>query len=682
MDKRKVIVVAAAALIIIVLIAAIRGIVAKLGESKPQDILNEYIGYLQNEQYEQMYELLADKSKTDYSQEVFISRNKNIYSGIEAKDIKLDNVTVEENKDEGKATVRYNMTMNTLAGNINFSNSIKLVKNEEDEYRILWSSTVIHPDLDDTEKLRTSVNKPKRGSIYDRNNVLLAGEGTISSVGLVPGKMNPDPAEDIKKLAELLEISEEKIKNLLGASYVKSDTFVEIATVSKENYTLKEELLKVKGIKISDSKGRVYPYGEQMAHLIGYVQNITAEELKENEGKGYTQNSVIGKNGLEKVYEDRLKGTSGAEIYITDSQGNRNQTLAKIEVQNGEDIKLTIDARIQKYVYNEFKNEKAATVVMNPKTGEVLAICSTPSYDTNEFILGMSNSKWQALQDNENKPLYNRYQAVYAPGSSFKPVIGAIGLTTSKIDKDDDFGKSGTKWQKDTTWGPYHVTTLKSYNEKANLANALIYSDNIYFAKAALKIGKDTLSTELNKIGFNNPIKIAQTMNSSTFANNNTFESEIQLADTGYGQGKVLTNPVHLASIYTAFVNDGNMIMPYIEYKENAKVEIYIENAFSKEAANTIKEDLIQVVENQNGTAHSAKISGVKLAGKTGTAEIKASQDDETGTEIGWFNAFIADENSSKQYLVVSMIENVKDKGGSHYVIPKVKSIIQKSINL
>ena len=510
--------------------------------------------------------------------------------------------------------------------------------------------------------------------------MLLAGEGTVSSVGLVPGKMNENSEEDIKKLSELLEISEDRINSLLGASYVQDDTFVAITNVAKENYDLKEQLLEIPGVKITDATARVYPYGEEIAHLIGYVQNITAEELEENSDKGYTANSVIGKTGLERVYEDRLRGYDGSEIYITDSQGNRNQTIAKIDVQNGEDIKLTIDVSIQSYVYEEFKNDKSAVVIMNPKTGEILALCSTPSYDTNDFILGISSSKWESLQNDANNPLYNRYQASYAPGSSFKPVIGAIGLTTGKIDKDEDFGTSGTAWQKDSSWGTYNVTTLATYSGKANLLNALIYSDNIYFAKAALKIGSDTLSSELNRIGFNKQIDFAQAMTASTFANNSTFESEIQLADTGYGQGKVLTNPVHMASIYSAFVNNGNMIKPYIEYAEMPKSEVYIQNAFSSDAANTIKEDLIQVVENPNGTAHEAQISGVTLAGKTGTAEIKESQDDETGTELGWFNAFIADENSSKQYLIISMVEDVKGRGGSHYLLPKVKSIFQKII--
>lgn len=145
----------------------------------------------------------------------------------------------------------------------------------------------------------------------------------------------------------------------------------------------------------------------------------------------------------------------------------------------------------------------------------------------------------------------------------------------------------------------------------------------------------------------------------------------------GYGQGEVLVNPIHMAAIYSAFVNNGNMIKPYLEYKENAasSSEYWIKDAFTKEAADTIKDDLIQVVESSGGTGHGAKTPGMKIAGKTGTAEIKKSTTDTTGTELGWFNAFIADETSQKQMLVVSMVEDVKNRSGSLYVVPKVKKI-------
>ena len=138
-----------------------------------------------------------------------------------------------------------------------------------------------------------------------------------------------------------------------------------------------------------------------------------------------------------------------------------------------------------------------------------------------------------------------------------------------------------------------------------------------------------------------------------------------------------MVNPIHMASIYSAFVNEGNMIKPYLEYKQNASSnsEYWIKEAFTKEVAETIRDDLVQVVENAGGTGHGAKTPGLKLAGKTGTAEIKKSTTDKTGTELGWFNAFIADEKSQKQMLVVCMIEDVKNRNGSLYVVPRVKKM-------
>ena len=667
--------------IIVALIIIVTGICGflylKNNSEKPEDVLTKYMSYINEENYSEMYNLLTDDSKQSITQEDFIKRNKNIYNGIESANLTIELNEVEK-IDSNSANITYTTSMDTVAGSLSFKNIATLTK-KDGKYYINWSSNLIYPNLNNQDKIKVNVHQARRGNIYDRNNNEIASEGVVSSVGVVRGKLNSDTKEsDIKSIADLLEISEDTINKALNASYVKDDMFIPLKNVSKDNIELKQKLLQVKGVKITDAQSRVYSYGEALAHLIGYVQNITAEELKENAGKGYTQNSKIGKSGLEKIYEDRLKGTNGVEVYIVDNNNNKKETIAQTIEKDGEDIKLTIDINIQKDAYEQFKQDKSASVVMNPKTGEILALVSTPAYNANDFLFGMSNQKWETIQNDENKPLYNRFLGKFVPGSSFKPVIGAIGLTTNKFSADEDLGPSGNSWQKDSSWGDHYVTTLATYSRPAILKNALIYSDNIYFAKAALKIGGDTLKSQFEKLGFNKQIDLGLQTTSSQYANNNTFSSEGAIADTGYGQSEVLVNPIHMASIYSAFVNDGNMIMPYIEYKENKNPEYLVKDAFSKDSANEIKQDLQQVVDDPAGTANSAKISGIKLAGKTGTAEIKKSKEDIEGTEIGWFNAFIADENSSEQLLMISMVEDVKNRGGSHYVIPKVKSIFEK----
>ena len=422
---------------------------------------------------------------------------------------------------------------------------------------------------------------------------------------------------------------------------------------------------------ITEAESRVYPYGESTSHLLGYVQQINAEELEEMKDKGYDEQSVVGKSGLEKLYEDRLRAKEGYKISILDSQGNEKTALAMKPAEDGEEIHLTIDIQWQQKLYDAYKEDKSCSVVMNPKSGEVLALVSTPSFNSMDFVLGISQTKWDELNNNPDKPMYNRVRETWAPGSSFKPVTGAVGLTTGAFTAEEDFGASGLSWQKDESWGNYKVTTLHEYNG-AVLKNALIYSDNIYFAKAALKIGADTFAKQLDKLGFGQDIPFDIGMTSSQYSNGDTFETEVQLADSGYGQGQVLVNPLHLACIYSAFFNEGNMISPYLEYQEGKNPSYWVENAFTPEAAATIYEDLKEVVSNPEGTGHSAaQVAGVALAGKTGTAEIKESQEDKDGTELGWFAVYNTEGLDGQTVLMLNMVEDVKGRGGSGYVVNK-----------
>lgn len=657
-------------IIIVVIIIAIVAFFIINKTEKPEQALQNYFTKISEEKYEEAYEMLSTSAKNKIAKDTFVKKNKSIYDGIDMTNLKTEITNVEKNE-----KITYNQKMNTSAGEISFSNEAS-VKKEDKKYKINWDNSLIYPELNENDKIRVKTLKAERGNIYDRNNILLAGKGNISSIGLVPGKMSANKEEDIKKLSNILGVSEDSINNKLEMSYVKDDTFVPIKNVAKTESQLKEQALSIPGVKITTESSRVYTLGKEASQLIGYVQSISAEELEENKGKGYNSNSVIGKAGIEKAYEETLRGKDGKEIYIEDENGKRLKTVAKQEVENGKDIKLTIDANKQKQVYESLEENKGAYVAMDSKTGEIIALVSTPSYDSNDFVLGMSTEEWKNLSEDEKNPLLNRFTKSWSPGSTFKPVTGAIGITENIIDPKEDFGRSGLSWQKDSTWGSYMVTTLTPYNEPANMQNALIRSDNIYFAKIALKIGYNKFMEGINKLGFNEDVNFEIETTKSTYDTDGKITDEVQLADSGYGQGQILVNPIHMASIYSAFVNNGNMIKPTIIYKEDKKVEYLKENAISQEAANTIKEDLIQVVENPNGTAHDAKVEGIKIGAKTGTAELKASKD-EKGEVLGWFNAFTVNESNENQLVVVSMIEDANSVGGSHYLFPKVTQLFK-----
>lgn len=653
----------------------------------PEELLVEYMNHIPAQEYEQMYKMLHIEASGNVSQEDFIKRNSAIYEGIEIQNMAVEIIAY----DEEQLTVTYQTSFDTVAGEISFENEAFFLEGE-DGYKLVWDNSLIFPNLASTDKVRVLTTQANRGEILDRNGRVLAGKGTASSVGIVPGKLE-NREEAIAKIAELLETTPEVIEKKLSAQWVKDDSFVPIKTIPRveeiellkvepDEDVLKEKerhesLLAIPGVMISDVEVREYPLGEAAAHLVGYVQSVTAEDLEEHAGEGYTANSVIGRSGMEGLFEKELKGQNGCRIYIVNSEGKEKEELACILVQHGQDIKLTIDASLQIALYEQFQEDKSCSVAMNPYTGEVLALVSTPSYDNNDFIMGLSSEQWTALNDDEDKPMYNRFRQVWCPGSTFKPVTAAVGLESGAIDPNEDYGNVGLSWQKDASWGSYYVTTLHAY-EPVILENALIYSDNIYFAKAALKIGYEEMESSLTQLGFNAELPFEIKMAKSQYSNSESIETEIQLADSGYGQGQVLVNPLHLACIYSAFCNEGNIIKPYLVYQNEVSAEYWISGAFSSETASRVLEGTKKVVNDSHGTGYAAHRDDLVLAGKTGTAEIKASKDDTSGTELGWFAVFTAEETVERPILIISMVEDVKGRGGSGYVVKKDSLVLEE----
>ncbi len=669
--------------------------------TKPDELLLTYMDYISEQKYEEMYQMLDIDASGQISEEDFIKRNSAIYEGIEIQNMTTTIISYDVDKPSGvrvpfggkeeRNVVKYQTAFDTVAGNISFENEAYFLK-REDGYKLAWSDSLIYPGLSSMDRVRVSTTQAKRGEILDRNDRILAGPGVASSVGIVPGKLeNMDRA--VEQIAELLGIESEEIEKKLSAKWVKEDSFVPVKTLQKveeielmsvepdeeviKEHERQQQLLEIPGVMISDTEVRAYPLGDAAAHLVGYVQSVTAEDLEKHAGEGYTASSVIGRSGAEGLFEKELKGQNGCRIYIVDSDGNEKEELACRIVENGKDIKLTIDSELQKALYEQFQSDKSCSVAMNPYTGEVLALVSTPSYDNNDFIMGLSSEKWAALNEDENKPMYNRFRQVWCPGSTFKPITAAIGLESGAVDPNEDYGNVGLSWQKDASWGSYHVTTLHAYNPVV-LENAIIYSDNIYFAKAALKIGAEEMKDSLLRLGFQEELPFEIVMAKSQYSNTENIETEIQLADSGYGQGQILINPLHMACIYTAFCNEGNVIKPHLLYSQETKTEYWIPNAFSVAHTNIVLEGLKKVVNDSHGTGYAAHREDILLAGKTGTAEIKASKEDTSGTELGWFAVFTAESTVERPILIVSMVEDVKGRGGSGYVVGKDKEVLER----
>lgn len=627
----------------VIIICATKFIGERKDRTTPEEVLLKYMGYIQDQNYTAMYQLIDVEASGQITEEDFVKRNSAIYEGIEVQDMAVEILSCDMEKN----VVQYQTDFDTVAGEIRFENEAFFLK-AEDTYKLVWVDSLIYPELSETDKVRVSVTQAKRGEISDRNGRVLAGQGTASSVGIVPGKLeNQD--DSLKQIADLLGMKSEEIELMS----------LEPDEEALKEYERQQRLLEIPGVMISDKEVRSCPLKDAAAHLVGYVQYVTAEDLEKHAGEGYTANSVIGRSGAEGLFEKELKGQNGYRIYIVDSDGNEKEELASRIVENGKDIKLTIDAELQEDFYEQFQSDQSCSVAMNPYTGEVLALVSTPSYDNNDFILGLSSEKWEALNEDENKPMYNRFRQIWCPGSTFKPITAAIGLESGAVDPNEDYGNVGLSWQKDASWGSYHVTTLHDYHPVV-LENALIYSDNIYFAKAALKIGAEEMKDSLQRLGFQEELPFEIVIVKSQFSNTENIETEIQLADSGYGQGQILVNPLHMACIYTAFCNEGNVIKPHLLYSQETKNEYWIPNAFSVDHTNIVLDGLKKVVNDSHGTGYAAHREDILLAGKTGTAEIKVSKKDTSGTELGWFAIFTVEKTEENPILIVSMVEDVK----------------------
>ena len=627
------------------------------GKSNEQ-VVTEYFELLKKKNYKQMYQMLNSKTVYTPTQKYFVEKYKEFYEEIDAKNIQIKILDEQDN------VIEYLIYIDTLAGRITYRNKVG-VKNEQ----IQFNKELIMDGYTDGCKIKiTTYNPEKRGRILDRNGKVLAEDGKGYSVGLVKGKLNGE--NDYGQIAQYLETDVETLQKKMSASWINDDSFVPIKTVSEatKNDLINKNILGINGVKISTVSIRTYPYDKVASHIVGYVQNVNAEDLKKHKNEGYNSTSVIGRSGIEAAYEEKLRGITSGKIDLVDKNDKVIKELCHKKVKmSPQDITLTIDIDLQQSLYNEYQNDKSASVAINPKTGEVLALVSTPSYSNNDFVLGLSTDKWNALNNDVNQPLMSRYKQTYTPGSSMKSITAAIGLETKTIDPNKDLGAKD-KWQKDSSWGNYYVTTLHAPSPN-DLKNAITYSDNVYFARSALNIGKDNLFKYYKNLKIGEKIPFELALNKSQYINKNQKVSDQLIADSGYGQGQILMNPVQLASIYSAFVNNGSIYQPHIV---QGQTKTWIKNVFSKETTKIIKEDLINAIADENGTGHAIYHDNVILAGKTGTAEIKQSQSDTTGTELGWFTVMTIDEK--QPILMTTVVEDVKNRGGSGYVVEHTKA--------
>ncbi|MGX7351084.1 hypothetical protein RU97_GL000202 [Enterococcus canis] len=573
-----------------------------------------------------------------------------ILTGIGASDMQVSDLTVTSKEDGFEFS--FKLAFSTGLGRLADLQYDGLVKNE----KIEWYPGLILPGMTGKDKISYTASEPVRGEILDRNGTGLAINQDFYQIGVVPKDLGDgaDKAANLKAISNAYGIEVKTIEKALAQDWVQPDYFVPLKIVEKEPKEMT-------GLATQTVKGRYYPLKDAGAQLVGYLGKVTAEDIEKN--PALSADSEIGRSGLEMAYDKRLRGQAGGRLAITDENGTVKQVLQEVEEADGETIRLTIDAKAQKIAFDSLAGAPGSTVAHDPQTGELLVAASSPSFDPNKMTQGISQKDYDAYNNDPLLPFTSRFATRYVPGSTFKIITAGIGLDAGTIDPSQKIAISGLKWQKDASWGDYWATRVQDVPE-VNLLDALIYSDNIYFAQETLKMGEDTFRKGLNNFIFGEELDLPIAMTPAQISNEDTFGSEILLADTGYGQGELLISPIQQLTMYSFVPNHGTLVYPVIEKSEQPKTKAVIK----ADSAKQVDQDLQTGVTDPTGLVHPLASLGVSLGAKTGTAEIKEKQDT-TGQENSFLYAYDA---ASQKYAILTFIEDSRNHMTAISIAPEL----------
>ncbi|GAB3804952.1 penicillin-binding transpeptidase domain-containing protein [Virgibacillus kimchii] len=651
-------------------------------QTTPNERFDIYVDQWNNLEFDKMYSMLTPESRESYPIDQFADRYNKIYEDLAVSDLQIafdpiEEEMLEQAMEEGTATLPFTVDMDTIGGEINFSYEATLHElqegDEEEEVNwfVEWDPGFIFPELKDGGEISIQTVQPKRGEILDRNQMPLAMNDIVYEIGFVPESMGDNPEDSISRAADLLGMAEENIETALNADWVEPNLFVPLKQVALTDEETLHQLWDVPGITNREVSGRVYPAGEAAAHLTGYIGDITAEELEEAEPGVYSATDVIGKRGLEQWYEDKLRGENGVTIVIS-KEDEEDVVLAETPVQDGENITLTIDINLQEKIYDAYQEEEdsGTAAAIDPVTGETLALVSSPAFDPNDILYGTTPNLWDTLQNNEQNPLVNRFSATFAPGSVIKPLTAAIGLENGTIDPDEGIEIEGLTWSNGEEWGEYEVRRVSESGSPVDLMDAMVRSDNIYFAMQGVEMGGEAFVSGMENIGFGEELPFEYPISPSAVSNSGEMDDEVMLANASYGQGQLEMSALHLAVGYTMFINEGNMLRPTFLTSEETN-QVWQESFISADQASLIADSLRAVV--TDGTATVADEADFPISGKTGTAELKLTGEDDSAQENGWFVGYPTDD---PEVLIAMMIENTQDRGGSGYTAEKVTDLL------
>lgn len=473
---------------------------------------------------------------------------------------------------------------------------------------------------------------PKRGEIIDRYGRPIATSTTDYRVNVIPEETE-ELQETLKSLGQYIPISARDNERIVKAAK-KQRSFLPISVASNLDWktfsNVNVNMPDLPGIQPDVGTSRFYPERELAAHLIGYVGAVSEEEVAEDQDPLLELPEFkIGKNGIEKVLDDRLRGSAGNSKVEVNVLGRVIRELSRQDSIVGEDVRLTIDLEIQKFAANRVRDESAAIIVMDVHTGELLGMASTPSFDPNDFNGGISQIKWDSLRGDIRKPLTNKtVSGQYSPGSTFKMIVALAALEEGIVTSEE------TKYCGARL--PIGNRVFHCWNKNGhgniNVIQALAQSCDIYFYRLALEVGIERIHDMAAKFGMGERFNIGIMSEARGINPNNEWKmgrtgERWQGGDTanaGIGQGFVSATPLQLAVMGARMVNGGKKIMPKIFFSDEVDTEIVEDMGISQENLTIVLKGMEDVYNHPRGTAFSHRSRGKEytIGGKTGTTQV------------------------------------------------------------
>jgi len=470
--------------------------------------------------------------------------------------------------------------------------------------------------------IRTIETGIPRGIIYDRNGRVLAKDVPSKNLVFVPYDI-----KDVEKvsgvLSNILNLDRDYLIKKMTKKYVNpfDRVILKRNLTDKEVSLIEENLYNLPGVFVQEGIKRLYTFGEKTSHLLGYLGEISQAQLEKLKDKGYEMGDVIGQDGVEKYYDEYLRGTPGGIQVEVDALGHQRRVFGRIEGQPGADIILTIDATIQEIAYEELGDRNGCVCVMDPRNGEVFALVNNPSFDPDNLLYYLNERK------HPEKPFLNRViKGQYPPGSIFKIITEIAALETGTIKEFDRVECTGVMEVSDRV---FHCWKEEGHGW-VDINLALPFSCNIFFGTIGMKLGVSKIIEYAKKFELGKPTGIDLPGEASGYI---PSPEETDPLNLSIGQGPITTTPIQLLSLISTVANGGNIWQPFLvkkiitskgeilkEFIPTVKKTVYIDS----ETLDILRKGLRNVV--VFGTGARANVEGLEIAGKTGTAQRAATE--------------------------------------------------------